>query len=85
MAEVAVYNKALEGDKALKGEPEDIISIIFPPYNKKRQIEVAKAAYLRIEDEDFYNVTNFSAEVPAGSEVEVIRGKGVKFIEVQDQ
>lgn len=75
----------MQGDKALKGELEDIVSIIFPPDDNKRCIEVAKAAYLRIEDENFFNITNFSAEVPAGSEVEVIRGKKVRFIEVQDQ
>jgi hypothetical protein len=74
-----------QGDEALKGEPEDIISIIFPPDDKSKWIKVARAAYLRIEDDDFFNTTNFSTEVPAGSEVEVIHGKGVKFIEVQDQ
>jgi hypothetical protein len=36
---------------------------------------------LRIEDEEFFNVTNFSAEVPAGSEVELISGKAVRFTE----
>jgi len=70
-----------EGDKALKGEPEDIISIIFPPNNKNRQIKLAKAEYLRIEDEDFFNVTNFSTDVPAGSEVELISSKAVRFTE----
>jgi hypothetical protein len=53
--------------------------------NKNRQIKVAKAAYLRIKDKDFFNITNFFANVLARSEVELIRGKAVEFIKVQDQ
>jgi len=72
-----------EGDKAIRGEAEDIISIIFPAEDEKRWIEASKASYLRIfgldKEEDVFNVTNYKAEVPGGFECEVIGGKGVKF------
>jgi len=73
----------MQGDKALRGEPEDIISIIFAAEDGTRWIEVSKASYLRIfgpeKEEDYFNVRQFKAEVPAGSECEVIGGKGVRF------
>jgi len=72
-----------EGDDAVRGVPEDIISIIFAAKDITRWIEVSKASYLRIfgpnKEKDVYNVTNYQAEVPAGCECEVIGGKGVRF------
>lgn len=72
-----------EGDDAVRGQPEDIISIIFAAQDIIRWIEVSKASYLRIfgpdKETDVFNVTNYKAEVPAGCECEVIGGKGVRF------
>jgi len=36
---------------------------------------------VRIEDDDVFDVTSYTAEVPIGSEIEVISGKDVKITE----
>lgn len=72
-----------QGDKAIRGEEEDIPSIIFPAQDDDRRLYVGQAAYLRIfgdgQQEDHYNVKNVTVDVPKGLECEVIGGKRIKF------
>lgn len=75
-----------EGDKATRGEFEDIQSTIFPADDvNDRELCLDNAGYVRIfkgsdEYNNYFSPTNLKAKVPKGYQVEIIYGKQVKFI-----
>jgi len=74
------YNK---GDEAVSGNPEDIISKIFPPTDYDRTVTFSSVEYIRIwgstEEWEKGFVVSDTENVPAHYECYIIAGKGVFF------